>query len=50
MSARNEFDRELEDLHLEMIRMGGLIEEAIDRSITALEKRDRELAETVIAE
>lgn len=48
MSARNEFDRELEDLHLEMIRMGGLIEEAIDRSITALEKRDRELAETVI--
>ncbi len=50
MSARNEFDRELEELHLEMIRMGGLIEEAIDRSITALEKRDRELAETIIAD
>lgn len=49
MSARSEFDRELEDLHLELIRMGGLIEEAIDRSITALEKRDRELAETIIA-
>lgn len=49
MSARNEFDRELEQLHLELIRMGGMIEEAIDLSITALEKRDRELAETVIA-
>ena len=49
MSARSEFDRELEELHLEMIRMGGLIEEAIDRSIIALEKRDRELAETIIA-
>ena len=49
MSARSEFDRELEDLHLEMIRMGGLIEEAIDRSIIALEKRDRELAQAIIA-
>jgi phosphate transport system protein len=49
MSARTEFDRELEDLHLDLIRMGGLIEEAIDRSITALEKRDRALAETIVA-
>lgn len=49
MSARSEYDRELEDLHLELIRMGGMIEDAIDKSITALEKHDRELAKSVIA-
>ena len=48
MSARAEFDHELEQLHLDMIRMGGLIEDAIDKSITALEKRDHELAIQVI--
>ena len=48
MSARTEFDKELETLHLNLIRLGGLIEEAIDLSITALEKRDRELAESVV--
>jgi len=49
MSARAEFDRELEILHLELIRMGGLIEEAIDKSIYALEMRDKELALQIIA-
>jgi phosphate transport system protein len=48
MSARTEFDRELEQLHLDMIRMGGLIEDAIDKSIVALEKRDKELAQEII--
>lgn len=48
MSARTEFDHELEILHLDMIRMGGLIEDAIDKSIDALEKRDRDLAARVI--
>ena len=48
MTARREFDRELETLHLDMIRMGGLIEDAIDKSITALEKRDHELAREII--
>lgn len=48
MSARAEFDHELERLHLDMIRMGGLIEDAIDKSIEALEKRDRELAMQII--
>lgn len=48
MSARTEFDRELEALHLDLIRLGGLIEEAIDQSITALEKHDHELAESVV--
>lgn len=49
MSARTEFDHELEVLHLDLIRMGGLIEDAIDKSIEALEKRDRELAREIIA-
>lgn len=49
MSARTEFDRELEMLHLDLIRMGGLIEDSIDKSIIALEKRDKELANNVIA-
>jgi phosphate transport system protein len=49
MSARSEFDRELEMLHLDLIRMGGLIEDAIDKSILALEKKDRNLANVVIA-
>lgn len=48
MSARTEFDRELEQLHLDMIKMGGLIEDAIDKSIVALEKRDRILANEII--
>jgi phosphate transport system protein len=48
-SARTEFDRELEKLHLDLIRMGGLIEDAIDKSIYALEKHDKELANTIIA-
>ena len=48
MTARREFDRELETLHLDLIRMGGLIEDAIDKSITALEKRDHSLAREII--
>ncbi len=49
MSARTEFDHELEELHLDLIRMGGMIEAAIDQSIQALEKRDNVLAEKVVA-
>lgn len=48
MSARTEFDHELEQLHLNMIKMGGLIEDAIDKSIKALEKRDWQLARQII--
>lgn len=48
MSVRTEFEKELEQLHLHLIRMGGLIEEAIDRSITAYEKHDNELAQSII--
>ena len=49
MSARTEYDRELEDLHKDMIRLGGMVEEAIDSSIAVLEKRNRELALSVTA-
>lgn len=48
MSARIEFDKELEALHLDLIRMGGLIDEAIDHSVTALENHDHELAKAVV--
>ena len=37
MSARSEYDRELEELHGDMIRLGGMIDAAIASSITALE-------------
>lgn len=48
MNPRTEFERDLEQLHLDMIRMGGLIEEAIDGSIEALKNRDKKLAERII--
>lgn len=48
MSARTEYDQELEKLHLNMIKMGGLIEEAIDKSIEALTERDKKLAVKII--
>lgn len=45
---RTEFENELEQLHLRLIRMGGLVEEAIDRSITAFEKHDNEMAQSIV--
>lgn len=48
MNVRTEFEKELEQLHLRLIRMGGLVEESIDRSITAYEKHDHELAQSII--
>jgi phosphate transport system protein len=48
MSARTEYDQELEKLHLNMIKMGGLIEEAIDKSIEAFISRDKNLAVRII--
>lgn len=46
--GRPTFDKELEILHTDLIRMGSLIEEALTKSIRALETRDKELAEDVI--
>jgi phosphate transport system protein len=48
MSARAEFDKELKQLHLDMIKMCGLIEDAIDKSIVALKTRDKQLAQQIV--
>lgn len=45
--TRNSFEHELEALHMEMIRMGGLVEESIDKTIYALKKQDVELAKKI---
>ena len=45
---RNRFDRELSILNTELIEMGPLIENAIDRAVGALFKQDESLAESAI--
>jgi len=42
------FDEELKNLNKEILQMGALTEEAIYKSIEALKKRDKELAQGVI--
>jgi len=41
------FDRDLEAIQAQIMKMGGLVEEAISKSATSLDTRDEELAETV---
>ncbi|MCX7921415.1 MAG: phosphate signaling complex protein PhoU [Clostridia bacterium] len=48
MVTRHFFDKELEELHLELIKMGSLVEESIDNTILALKKQDVELAKKII--
>lgn len=48
MAARSAFDEELQALHIDLIKMGGLAEEAIDASIKAFRGHDRALAQTVV--
>ena len=45
---RNKFDEQLERLHVELIQMGALCEEAISAAAEALLTGDRELARTAI--
>lgn len=45
--TRNLFDQELEALHLDMIKMGSLVEESIERTILALKNHDIELARKI---
>lgn len=45
---RNKFDEQLERLHVELIQMGALCEEAISAAAEALLKDDHELAEIAI--
>ena len=47
MVTRHSFDQGLDDLHLELIKMGSLVEESIDNTIAALKKQDVELARQV---
>lgn len=47
---RNKFDRELEDLNLELVQMGGMIETAISKTMTAMKQNDTALAQQVIDE
>ena len=41
------FDRDLEGIQAMIMKMGGLVEEAISGAVTALETRDEELAQKV---
>ncbi len=47
MVTRHSFDLDLEDLHLDLIKMGSLVEESIDNTIYALKKQDVELAKKI---
>lgn len=47
MVTRHFFDKELEELHLQLIKMGSLVEESIDNTIIALKKQDIELARKI---
>ena len=48
MTARSTFDMELEQLGIELIRMGATVEDAITRSVHALEQGDKATAEEII--
>lgn len=47
MVTRHSFDQGLDELHLDLIKMGSLVEESIDNTILALKKQDVELARKV---
>ncbi|RPF43226.1 PhoU-like phosphate uptake regulator [Hydrogenoanaerobacterium saccharovorans] len=49
MTARSTFETELEQLNLDLIKMGGMIEEAIAKSIGALETSDTNIANEIIS-
>jgi phosphate transport system protein len=46
---RSRFEKELDDLHSDLIKLGGMVGQAIDRSLNALIKQKCEIAEAVIA-
>ena len=45
--TRTRFDEQLEELHVELIKMGSLCEEAISLSARALEEEDKEIEKRV---
>lgn len=50
VSNRPVFDQELRKLQDELLRMGSLLDKAIENAVTALRERDQTLARQVIAE
>ncbi len=48
MSIRNEFDRELNKLHNEVLKMGSVIEETLNMTIEALKNRSISVLEEII--
>ena len=48
MNARNSFDKELERLHMDLIKMGSMTEEAIEQSVHAFTTRDNALAKEIM--
>lgn len=48
MTARSAFDMELEQLNIDLIKMGATVEDAITRSVAALESYDKEVASEII--
>lgn len=49
MVLRHSFDKELELLHLDLIKMASLVEESIEKTIIALKKQDEALAREIYA-
>ncbi len=47
MVTRHHFAEELQELHLELIKMASLVEESIENTILALKKQDVELARKI---
>lgn len=45
---RTHFEKELEDLHYDILKMGAMVEEAIGNSILSLINHDVEMAQKVI--
>lgn len=48
MSNRSKFDNEIEKLHIELYKMGALIEEAIENTIEAFKNQNYDLAKEII--
>ncbi|MDD2954699.1 MAG: phosphate signaling complex protein PhoU [Oscillospiraceae bacterium] len=48
MTARMAFNNELQALHNDLVRMGGMIEDAIEKSVRSLEMHSREQAQGII--
>ncbi|MFW5742510.1 MAG: phosphate signaling complex protein PhoU [Spirochaetota bacterium] len=49
METRLQLDKQLSDLYQDILKMGALVEEALNKSIEALRKDDSELADSVVS-